>query len=250
MMKWARKIKKDSDLVKAILSEAMIEIETPGRGSVRSLIPHSLSMTDEGGKIAVTGYDLNLFIAMKESILAAEAREKGIDKDPAFQQQLAPLLAQIERLSAHSKADALADAYYSSHDLGDGDVEVTDAELDEWYLAIMRVLMDRGQTGGQDAFRAYLETARGNSQRDGRLAANLGNAEAGVADVEVTDAELEAWYLAIMQALMNQGQAWGQDAFRAFLETARLDWQREGYMQALRQAADIEILVDLPTTQQ
>ena len=246
----ARKIKKDSDLVKAILSEAMIEIETPGRGSVRSLIPHSLSMTDEGGKIAVTGYDLNLFIAMKESILAAEAREKGIDKDPAFQQQLAPLLAQIERLSAHSKADALADAYYSSHDLGDGDVEVTDAELDEWYLAIMRVLMDRGQTGGQDAFRAYLETARGNSQRDGRLAANLGNAEAGVADVEVTDAELEAWYLAIMQALMNQGQAWGQDAFRAFLETARLDWQREGYIQALRQAADIEILVDLPTTQQ
>ena len=54
----------------------------------------------------------------------------------------------------------------------------------------------------------------------------------------------------VWQALMNQGQAWGQDAFRAFLETARLNWQREGYMQALRQAAEIEVLVDLPAAQQ
>ena len=243
-------IKKNADLLEAILTEAMIEIETPGQEIVRSPIPHSLPMTDEDGEIAVTGYDSNLFIAMKESILAAEAREKGIDKDPAFQQQLAPLLAQVERLSAHNEADALVDAYYSSHGLGVGDVEVTDAELDEWYLAIMRALMDRGQTGGQDAFRAYLDTARRNSQRDGRLAASLGNTEAGVEDVEVTDAELDEWYLAIMQALMNQGQAWGQDAFRASLETARLNWQREGYMQALRQAADIEVFVDLPAAQQ
>jgi len=249
-----RAIKKNSDLVEAILTEAMIEIETPGREIVRSHIPHSLSVTDEDGEIEITGYNSNLFLAMKESILAAEAREKGIDKDPAFQQKLDPLRAQIERLSAHNEADALVDAYYSCHGLGAGDVEVTDAELDQWYLAIMRALMDRGQTGGQDAFRAYLDTARRNSQKEGRLAggqvANPANTEAGVEDVEVTDAELDEWYLAIMQALMNQGQAWGQDAFRASLETARLNWQREGYMQALRQAADIEVLVDLPAAQQ
>ncbi len=250
----SRAIKKDSDLVEAILTEAMIEIETPGREIVRSHIPHSLSMTDEDGKIEVTGYDSSLFLAMKESILAAEAREKGIDKDPAFQQKLGPLRAQIELLSAHNEADALADAYYACHGLGAGDVEVTDAELDQWYLAIMRALMDRGQTGGQEAFRAYLDTARRNSQKEGRLAggqaANLADTETGVEDVEVTGAELDEWYLAIMQALMNQGQAWGQDAFRAFLETARLNWQREGYMQALRQAADIEVLVELPAAQQ
>ncbi len=246
----AREIKKDYDLVEAILSEAMIEIETPGGEIVRSSISHSLSMTGEDGKIEVTGYDSNLFLAMKESILTAEAREKGIDKDPAFQQKLAPLRAQIELLSAHNEADALVDAYYACHGLGAGDVEVTDAELDQWYLAIMRALMDRGQAGGQDAFRAYLDTARRNSQKEGGQAANLANTEAGVEDVGVTDAELDEWYLAIMQALMNQGQAWGQDAFRAFLETARLNWQREGYMQALRQAADIEVLVDLPAAQQ
>ena len=47
-----------------------------------------------------------------------------------------------------------------------------DMELDQWYLAIMHALMDGGQAGGRETFRVFLETARRNSQTEGRPTGN------------------------------------------------------------------------------
>ena len=123
--------------------------------------------------------------------------------------------------------------------------KVIDIELDQWYLTIMHALMDGSQAGGRENFRVFLETARRNSQAKGRMTGNQADTGESIPEVTLTDNELDAWYLAIMHALMNKGTTTGQDTFRAHLETAKLKWRREGHLQTLRQAANIEILVDL-----
>lgn len=226
--------------VAALLTKATVEIVAAGRKAVKCNIPNEVDMSDRG-RVELIGSDLQLLMSMKASVMAAEAREKGIDKSSAFRQQTSGIQALIEELDAVPGSNL----YYAHHGLGDKTVKVIDIELDQWYLTIMHALMDGSQAGGRENFRVFLETARRNSQAKGRMTGNQADTGESIPEVTLTDNELDAWYLAIMHALMNKGTTTGQDTFRAHLETAKLKWRREGHLQTLRQAANIEILVDL-----
>ncbi len=233
-------IEQNDRRVAALLTKATVEIVAAGRKTVKCNIPNEVDMSRRG-RVELIGSDLQLLMSMKASVMAAEAREKGIDKSSAFQQQTSGIQALIEELDAVPGSDL----YYARHGLGDETVKVIDIELDQWYLAIMHALMDGSQTGGRENFRVFLETARRNSQAKGRTTGNQTDTGESIPAITLTDNELEAWYLAIMHALMNKGTTTGQDSFRAHLETAKLKWRRAGHLQTLRQAANIEILVEL-----
>ena len=159
-----------------------------------------------------------------QRLLAAEAKENGIDRDPEFQKQLEKSRPPARLLSQVSEVDI----YFSHHGLGETDI--TDDELDAWYLAVMRALLN--WEGEQNSLRGYLQAAKLRSQKVGYPK---------IAAVAISDAELDAWCLALMRGIVNGEKG----SFRNYLQSAKLQWQREGYLEGLRTAAKIEYLVDL-----
>ena len=114
------------------------------------------------------------------------------------------------------------------------DVEISDAELDEWYLAVMRALVNKKWDGEQDSLRSHLRAVKLRWMRQGAKPANI-------ADTNISDAELDRWYIAIIRGLANGEKS----SLRGDLHAAKLHWMRDGYLEPLRQAAKIKYKVEL-----
>ena len=221
----AETLANDSDLVKALLTETVIEVD--GHKLVLGNLRNWQAMTARADAVLPDGL---LVGAIKELILVADARAQGIDKDPAFQKQLE---RSREQVTAGRPGASPSDIYYARHGLGRADVEVTDTELEALHQAVMQALLYKGEAARPDGLHAYLRAAKLNWAR-----------ETNLKDVEVTDAELEALHQAIMQVLLHKGGAKGTNGLREYLQSTKLNWVRELHLKGLRGRAKIELFVN------
>ncbi len=103
-------------------------------------------------------------------------------------------------------------------------IEVTDEELDTYYVAVMRTVMS-SSADDNDALRQHLNAAKQE-----------------ILPEELTDDELQSWQILITRSFLNDG---GKGAFHDQVAAAKLEWARRAHLKELRDRADIEILVDL-----
>ena len=215
----------DTDLVEELLAAAVLTVN--GKDVVLSNMPGSVNI---GGQALDSSADMMLVSNLKGQVLAAEAREKGFDKDPETVALMAGTTQQINTLSdvvASRNAfvdPALVQAYYEAHGLTAESIEVTDEELDAYYVAVMRTVMG-SSADDNDALRQHLNAAKQE-----------------IVPEELTDDELRSWQILITRSFLNDG---GKGAFHDQVAAAKLEWVRRAHLKELRDHADIEILVDL-----
>lgn len=239
------------DSIEAAMSEAATEREVTLFGTIETMVTGQGNVKDETVKerlrnavLNVAGVefvlgemppwqsidymktnalrDVMLITTVKDHFLAAEAREKGIDKDPDFQQQR-------DRILTHMTAGSgdQVDVYYKQHDLSEANFRVTDSEVKMAHKALAQVLMQIGTGAGTNALREYLQA--------------LKKDVAGHA-VELTDAELEAFCQMIVTTALIRDVDGTLDPVRTHLQRAKLRWAREPHHQMLRDKASIKIL--------
>ena len=213
-------IAKDTVLVNELLVAAEIEV---------------------GGEKVVLGRDvmspsvlMPLPRILGQYLLAAEARKKGVDKDPEYRKKFAESFPPLPYETFTHEAQLQGEIFYVRHGLSPADVEITDAELDEWYLAVMRALVNKKWDGEQDSLRSHLRAVKLRWMRQGAKPAN-------VADTNISDAELDQWYITIIRGLANGEKS----SLRDDLHAAKLTWMRDGFLEPLRQAAKIEYVAEL-----
>lgn len=148
------------------------------------------------------------------TLLAAEARKEGIDKDPEF-------VATAGRAARPPIADytVLAGIYWQRHGIDTQSIKITDAELRGCLRAIAQTLMAKDG----DAFSAW-----------------LGAAKKEHAKAEVTSSELTAWYEAIFDAVLDGDSK----DLRTQLLMAKLGWKRSRHLETALAAAKIKRYVD------
>ncbi|MFM1551570.1 MAG: hypothetical protein ACKJSG_19365, partial [Lentisphaeria bacterium] len=167
-------------------------------------------------------------------LLAAEARKKGVDKDPEYREKFAESFPPLPQATVTHEAQLQAEIFYARHGLSPADAEITDAEVDEWYLAVMRALVNKKWDGEQDSLRSHLRAVKLRWMRQGAKPAN-------VADTNISDAELDQWYITIIRGLANGEKS----SLRDDLHAAKLTWMRDGFLEPLRQAAKIKYVAEL-----
>jgi hypothetical protein len=221
----AETLANDSDLVKALLTKTVIEVD--GHKLVLGNLRNWQAMTARADAVIPDGL---LVGAIKEIILVADAQAQGIDKDPAFQKQLE---RSREQVTASAPGTSPSDVYYARQGLGQADVVVSAAELEALHQAVMQALLYNGQAAGPEALHAYLRTAKLSWAR-----------ETNLQEVEVSDAELEGLHQAIMQVLLHKGGAEGTNGLREYLQSTKLNSARERHLKVLRGRAKIETFVN------
>ena len=213
-------IAKDAVLVNELLAAA--EIEVSGKTIVL------------GGDLVSSSMFIPLPRILEQHLLAVEARKKGVDKDPKYRKELMEAFPPMPQETGSQEVLLRAEIFYAIHGLSPADVEISDAELDEWYLAVMRALVNKKRDGEQDSLRSHLRAVKLRWMRQGAKPAN-------VADTNISDAELDRWYIAIIRGLANGENS----SLRGDLHDAKLHWMRDGYLEPLRQAAKIKYKVEL-----
>lgn len=213
-------IAKDSVLVNELLAAA--EIEVSGETIVL------------GDALVSSSSFIPLPRIFEQHLLAVEARKKGVDKDPEYRKELMESFPPMPQETGSQEVLLRAEIFYAIHGLSPADVEISDAELDEWYLAVMRALVNKKRDGEQDSLRSHLRAVKLRWMRQGAKPAN-------VADTNISDAELDRWYIAIIRGLANGENS----SLRGDLHDAKLHWMRDGYLEPLRQAAKIKYKVEL-----
>ncbi|HCN09460.1 MAG TPA: hypothetical protein DIT01_16150 [Lentisphaeria bacterium] len=148
------------------------------------------------------------------TLLAAEARKEGIDKDPEF-------VAAASQAAPPSTADhtVLAGIYWRHHGIDTQSIKITDAELRGCSRAIAQTLM--AQDG--NAFPTWLAAAKKEHVK-----------------AEVTASELTAWYDAIFAAVLDGNSK----DLRTQLLMAKLGWKRSKHLETALAAAKIKRYVD------
>ena len=215
----------DPELVEKILADAVLTVN--GKDVVLSNMPGSDNISSQE---LDTGADVMLVLNLKGLVLAAEAQEKGFDKDPETVALLADATKKVNTLadvvsSRNAFVDpALIQAYYEAHGLTAESIEVTDEELDTYYVAVMRTVM--GSSADDNA----------------ALRQHLNAAKQEILPEELTDDELQSWQILITRSFLNDG---GKGAFHDQVAAVKLEWTRRAHLKELRNNADIEILVDL-----
>ncbi len=215
----------DPELVEKILADAVLTVN--GKDVVLSNMPGSDNISSQA---LDTGADVMLVLNLKGLVLAAEAQEKGFDKDPETVALLADATKKVNTLadvvsSRNAFVDpALIQAYYEAHGLTAESIEVTDEELDTYYVAVMRTVM--GSSADDNA----------------ALRQHLNAAKQEILPEELTDDELQSWQILITRSFLNDG---GKGAFHDQVAAVKLEWTRRAHLEELRNNADIEILVDL-----
>ena len=187
-----------------------------------------------GSEVVSSGMFTPLPRVLGQYLLAAEARKKGVDKDPEYQKEFTESFPPMPHETSPQEVQIRANIFYARHGLGPADVEISDAELDEWYLAVMRTLVNRKWEGEQDSLRSYLRAVKLRWMRQGAKPANI-------ADTSISDAELDQWYIAIIRGLANGEKS----SLRGDLHDAKLHWMRDGLLEPLRQAAKIKYMAEL-----
>lgn len=213
-------ITKDAVLLNELLAAAEIEV---GRETIVL-----------GGDLVSRSMFTPLPGILGQYLLAAEARKKGVDKDPEYREKFAESFPPSPQATVTHEAQLQAEIFYARHGLSFADAEITDAEVDEWYLAVMRALVNKKWDGEQDSLRSHLRAVKLRWMRQGAKPAN-------VADTKITDAELDQWYIAIIRGLANGEKS----SLRDDLHAAKLTWMRDGYLEPLRQAATIKYMAEL-----
>lgn len=206
-------IAKDAVLVEELFSAAEIEVD---------------------GDIMYPSMLMSLPRALGQFLLAAEARKKGVDKDPEYQKKFTESFPPMPQEMVTHEALLRAEIFYARHGLSPVDAKISDAELNEWYLALMRALVSKKSDGEQDSLRSQLRAVKLRWMRQGAKPAN-------VADTNISDAELDRWYIAIIRGLANGEKS----SLRGDLNAAKLRWMRDGYLESLRQTAKIEYMAEL-----
>jgi len=170
--------------------------------------------------------DYQLLMVVKEQVLAVEARQKGFDKDPGFKARTTQLVADKKAIASRSIGvdPDLISAYYKNHNLTADDVDVTDSELEGYYVAVFQTDMG-ADAAARGALRRHLNSAKQKSTGE-----------------DLTDDEWKPWQLYIARSLLNES---GDDTFRDRVAAAKLEWTRQAHLKELRDGAAIEILVDL-----
>jgi hypothetical protein len=215
----------DPELVEKILADAVLTVN--GKDVVLSNMPGSDNISSQA---LDTGADVMLVLNLKGLVLAAEAQEKGFDKDPETVALMADATKKVNTLSdVVSSRNAFVDpaliqAYYEAHGLTAESIEVTDEELDTYYVAVMRTVM--GSSADDNA----------------ALRQHLNAAKQEILPEELTDDELQSWQILITRSFLNDG---GKGAFHDQVAAVKLEWTRRAHLEELRNNADIEILVDL-----
>ena len=167
-----------------------------------------------GGLAANRAGPMPLLRPVITTLLAAEARKEGIDKDPEFVATAGPV-------ARPPTADytVLAGIYWQRHGIDTQSIKITDAELRGCLRAIAQTLM--AQDG--DAFPTWLAAAKKEH-----------------AKAEVTASELTAWYDAIFAAVLDGNSK----DLRTQLLMARLGWKRSKHLETALAAAKIKRYVD------
>jgi hypothetical protein len=215
----------DTALVEELLAGAVLTVN--GKDVVLSNMPGSENIGDQ---MMDSAADVMLVLNLKGQVLAAEAQEKGFDKDPETVALLAGATQKISTLadvvsSRNAFVDpALVQAYYEAHALTAESIEVTSEELDGFYVAVMRTVMG-SSAEDNDALRQHLNAAKQE-----------------ILPEELTDDELRSWQILITRSFLNDG---GKGAFHDQVAAVKLEWTRRAHLKELRNHADIEILVDL-----
>jgi len=232
---------KQTTPIRNMITETVIAKEAKQRGVAPNVIAADTKLVKElvdavviegaGQPCVVGNYSSGFFKlagALNDIGLATKARKKGLDKDPSYLKRIQSVRAKI---NTEGYQTALrANIYYSKHGLASA--IVTDEEIKECYEAVIRALVDNKRDGKQNYLRSYLQAAK--------LKA-LKKKNAGIAKVDISDAELDAWYLAVMPSILNRDHG----SLRNVLQTAKLQWLREGILEGLRKAAKIEYLADV-----
>ena len=148
------------------------------------------------------------------TLLAAEARKEGIDKDPEF-------VAMVGRAAPTSTPDytVLARIYWRHHGIDTQSIKITDAELRGCSRAIAQTLV--AQDG--DAFPTWLAAAKKEHVK-----------------AEVTASELTSWHEAIFAAVLDGDSK----DLRTQLLMAKLGWKRSKQLETALAAAKIKRYVD------
>ena len=215
----------DPELVDELLANAVLTVN--GKDLVLGNLPGWDSI---GPQATSATADVMLVSILKVQVLAAEAQEKGFDKDPETVALLDGTSQKIKKLADAVEArnafvdPALVKAYYEAHGLTAKNIEVTDQELDAYYEAVMKTVMG-GSADDNDALRRHLNAAKQEILPD-----------------ELTDDEFRSWQILITRSFLNDG---GKGAFHDQVAAAKLEWTRRAHLKELRGNADIEILVDL-----
>ena len=215
----------DPELIDELLAKAVLTVN--GKDLVLGYLPgwDNIGTQTTGAKA-----DVMLVSILRIQVLAAEAREKGFDKEPKTVELLSKTTETVKHLAdtvAKLSAvvdPALVEAYYDAHGLTAKNIEVTDEELDAYYEAVMKTVMG-GSADDNDALRRHLNAAKQEILPD-----------------ELTDDEFRSWQILITRSFLNDG---GKGAFHDQVAAAKLEWTRRAHLKELRGNADIEILVDL-----
>ena len=166
-------IETDPDLLVSLLAKVVIE------AAGEELVLGDIAELEQG----IAGLDRNEFVrpivfgVLTDLIVAPDAREHGIDQDPAFkqQQQQAEADASVRRLTI------LSELYYTRHGMSPDTVKVSDKEVAAehfWYVRMLKAKMPQGDhERAMNAIRQRLQQAALRRTRNGYLKALRETAE-------------------------------------------------------------------------
>ncbi len=156
-----------------------------------------------------------LFDAISEAVCVAEARRKGLGKDPALATGYVP----IQKFGPAVIEVQLAYMYFQRYNLTMDGVAVTDKEVGGVVRALLRMVVGKG---------------------DDELRARLTALKQEYSAVAITDAEIDHWGMALMGTYLESGRRPLYDR----IKTAKLDWKRAAHLEPFRAKATIERFVD------
>jgi len=148
-------IKKDVALLTAALSAVVVEAD--GKSLTLGKLPQLaqlIARLDKNGSVQPL-----VFKAVTNLIIAADAREAGIDKDPRFIEQQARLAQAVEK----GRPKMLAEFYYARQGMSPDDMAASDEDVRSEYnffMTTMKTRPIRNSADQQDAIRKHIEVTR------------------------------------------------------------------------------------------
>lgn len=145
-------IKKDVALLTAALSAVVVEAD--GKSLTLGELPQLaqlIARLDKNGSVQPL-----VFKAVTNLIIAADAREAGLEKDPQFQERQARVTQAVDK----ARAGILAEFYFGRNGMGPDDVALSQEEArteHNFYMSTFKAIPARDRAKQEDTIRVHIE---------------------------------------------------------------------------------------------